>query len=185
MMTQYLVSEVHQQVGAAASSGADNTIWVAGIFTVIGATIPLIYQAIFVHNQNRRDDHWSGVNAVAELNAAARGVLLARSTPTAPGDADATKTSSKADALAEALFRFESAYARLVLVIPDLKQELTVLRGELLLTVNSDIEDTSLVQQIEQHLEVLLEKVRTRLTFPVFKFLHHPKTSAGASRNGV
>jgi hypothetical protein len=152
-----------------------NTILVAGIFTIIGATIPLIYQAIFVHNQNRRDDHWTGVNAVADLIAAAHGVLLARSISTVHSDADITKTTSQESAPTDTFFHFDSAYARLVLIIPDLMLQLTDLRRQLLLVVNSDIRDTSLEQGIEQRLEDVLNNVRTRLTFPVFKFVHRSK----------
>ena len=159
-----------------------NTILVAGIFTIIGATIPLIYQAIFVHNQNRRDDHWSGVNAVADLIAAALGVLLARSISTVPSDADVTKTTSQEGALTDTFFHFDSAYARLVLIIPDLMPQLTDLREELLLVVNSDIRDKSREQRIERRLEYVLKDVRTRLTFPVFKFVHRSKESAAVSR---
>jgi hypothetical protein len=182
MTNQYLISTFHESIIAAASTGAGNTILVAGIFTIIGATIPLIYQAIFVHNQNRRDDHWSGVNAVADLIAAAHGVLLARSIPTAPSDVNVTKTTSQAGALTDAFFHFDSAYARLVLIIPDLALQLTDLRRKLILAVNSATGDASLErtleQRIEQRLEDVLNDVRKRLTFPVFKFVHHSKKTA-------
>lgn len=72
MTNQYLVSTIHEPIIAAAPTSTGNTVLVAGIFTIIGATIPLIYQVIFVHNENRRHDHESGINAVADLIAAAR-----------------------------------------------------------------------------------------------------------------
>lgn len=180
MATQYLISAFHEPIIAAASTGAGNTILVAGIFTIIGATIPLIYQAIFVHNQNRRDDHWSGVNAVADLIAAAHGVLIARPISTASNDADITKATSKVGAITDAFFHFDSAYARLVLIIPDLALELTDLRKELLLAVNSDTGDASLEHRIEQRLEDVLNDVGTRLTFPVLKFVHRSKKISGS-----
>jgi hypothetical protein len=53
MTTGYLISAFHA-ITTAASMGAAGTVAVAGIFTVIGAGIPLIYQVVSGHNQNRR-----------------------------------------------------------------------------------------------------------------------------------
>ena len=167
MTNQYLISMFHEPIIAAASTSTGNTILVAGIFTIIGATIPLIYQAIYIHNQNRRDDRWSGVEAVADLIAAAHGVLLARSTSTAPNDA---------------FSRFDSACARLELIFPGLAQQLEDLQKELLSAVNSKTRDISLEQRIEQHLKDVLNDARPQLTPPVFKFINHSKNSARASR---
>ena len=168
MTTGYLISAFHA-ITTAASTGAVDTVAVAGIFTVIGAGIPLIYQVVSGHNQNRREDHWACVNAVADLIAAGHGVLLALPSPTA--DADAAKTASAGSALAEAFFRFDSAYARLVLVIPDLRPRLADLRSDLLLSVNSSVRDMSVEQRIQRLMEEFLNYVSPRLTFPVFKFV--------------
>ena len=177
MTNQYLVSTIHEPIIAAAPTSTGNTVLVAGIFTIIGATIPLIYQVIFVHNENRRHDHESGINAVADLIAAARGILLARRIPTASNDADTKKT------ISEALSRFDSAYARLVLISPGLEEKLTPLRDNLLLIVKSDIGDASLDPRIESQLSDVLDYVRTTgLTFPMFKWLQRFKKLAGVLR---
>jgi hypothetical protein len=170
MTTGYLISAFHA-ITTAASMGAAGTVAVAGIFTVIGAGIPLIYQVVSGHNQNRREDHWACVNAVADLIAAGHGVLLALPSPTAHADADAAKTASAGSALAEAFFRFDSAYARLVLVIPDLRPRLADLRSDLLLTANSSVRDISVEQRIQRLMDEFLNYVSPRLTFPVFKFV--------------
>jgi hypothetical protein len=92
MIIQYAVSTSHEPIIASGSTGAGSAILAAGFFTVIGAAIPLVYQGFFVHNQNRREDYWLGVNAAGDLIAAARQILRKRLNVTATGNSDVTRT---------------------------------------------------------------------------------------------
>jgi hypothetical protein len=147
-----------------------NTALVAGIFTVVGAGITLLYQGFSGHNANRRDDRWRCVDAAAELIAAAHKVLLALPNAGVPGqDGQATETGDRA-ALDDALYQFDSAYARLTLTVPALRGKLDQIREHITGAADTGARDKRDEEQIMALLDTFLDDAAQNIKFPLFKF---------------
>jgi hypothetical protein len=157
-----------------------NTIVVAGLFTVIGASIPLAYQVVDVHNQNRREDSRSAVNAAADLIAAAHQVLLTRAQSSDARRCRHRKNGAQEGALGEAFLPFESAYARLVLLLPRFKKRLEEFRENLDAIAKPDMKHESRgkeIEKIKEDLKKFPDEVREqlKLEFPALKWWHRLK----------
>lgn len=157
---------------AIAPTGTAKTVLVAAIFTVVGAGIPLVYQVVSGHNTNRREDYRACVDAVANLTAAAHGAVLASRIAASSAGADLARTGT--DIALDEAYKFDSAYARLVLVAPSLeekqKEKLDAIREDVRRIVDPAAHDVAIEKRIQEQMDEFLSNVR--LSFPVFRFLH-------------
>jgi hypothetical protein len=134
------------------------TALIAGIFTVLGAGVTLLYEAVSGHNAHRREDRWRCIDATAELTAAAYQVMQQRQAAH-PGVA-----ANPGEPPSDPFNRFAAAYARLVLAVPKLSVQLNQIRTDLL---REDVGE----DQFRALLDTFLADAARTITFPVFTFL--------------
>jgi hypothetical protein len=176
----WAVSELPLAHLAAGSSGGQ-VVWVAALSAVGGAAVTLLVQLVSGHNSNRRADGMMCGELVADFLAA--GQAIVRALPASDGlvqgrrpartaarrsdDHDGQLPDDATAEVREALTRLDTCYARAILILPALQEQLEPVRTRVTAFVAEGPRDATARGSLAADLDALITDVRPHLRIPL------------------